>query len=255
MNDDLHMLIKLQDAHHASYQDDLAYWKGLAERFRGPILELGCGTGRVYLPLFHAGFSIFGLDNEAAALQLLKQRIQQSGGDPARVFLADMASFQLPAQFNLIICPCNTFSTLSEAHRAAALAAIRHHLVPGGCFAASIPNPELLFDLRSQPEPALEADFLDPESGDPVQVSSSFVRRGSILQLAWHYDRLLPDGRVQRLTARVDQNIQRFSGYQTQLQSAGLEINHLWGDFDRSSYTPESPNLIWGAVTADVMND
>jgi SAM-dependent methyltransferase len=247
MATDPHLLI-LQDAHHAAYLEDLGYWLSLAERFGGPILELGCGTGRVFLPLHEAGFSVYGIDVEPAAILLLRQKLQKTGGDPASVIQADMASFHLPNQFNLIICPCNTFSTLNSPTRGRTLGVIQSHLAPDGCFAASIPNPELLYDLRSQPEPVLEGDFRHPLSGDPVQVSSSYVRRGDTFTLAWHYDHLLPDGHVRRASVHVDHEIHPLPIYQTELHAAGLEITHVWGDFDRRDYSTASPHLIWEAV-------
>jgi SAM-dependent methyltransferase len=242
-------LIHLVEAHHSSYQEDLAYWLGLANQSEGPILELGCGTGRIFLPLYEAGLSVYGLDYDPAAFHLLQERVKRAGGDPGRVILADITSFQLPVKFGLIFCPCNTFSTLKEPERALALDAIFHHLAPGGCFAASIPNPDLLFDLRSQPGPVLEGDFRHPLSGDPVQVSSSYLRRGNIFTLTWYYDHLLPEGHITRATVQVEHEIQSFASYQTQLKAAGLEITQAWGDFDRSSYSVESPNLIWEATT------
>jgi SAM-dependent methyltransferase len=53
---------------------DLAFWRTLAARERGPVLELGCGTGRLLLPLARAGVRITGIDRSAAMLSKARAR-------------------------------------------------------------------------------------------------------------------------------------------------------------------------------------
>ena len=68
------------------------------------------------------------------------------------LIVADIRKFNLAVQFSLIILPCNTFSTLREPERLACLECVRKHLKPGGVFAASIPNPELIKNLPARSE-------------------------------------------------------------------------------------------------------
>src|SRR5204862_2986243 len=64
---------------------DVAFWRRLAADARGPILELGCGTGRVTLPLARAGAAIVGIDRSAAMLAgaLSRMRLYRSNSQPA----------------------------------------------------------------------------------------------------------------------------------------------------------------------------
>ncbi len=52
-------------AQHQNYLEDLPFWLGLAATQGSPILELGCGSGRVLLPLALAGHRVLGIDNDA----------------------------------------------------------------------------------------------------------------------------------------------------------------------------------------------
>ena len=64
----------LYHLHHLGYTEDLNFWLAEAERAGGPILELGCGTGRIMLPLLEKGTRIYGLDNDPHMLDYLKKQ-------------------------------------------------------------------------------------------------------------------------------------------------------------------------------------
>jgi hypothetical protein len=164
------------------------------------------------------------------------------------VFAADLCRFHLSVRFPLIILPCNTYSSLPAKTRKTALECIRWHLRPGGLFATSLPNPELLLDLPARSEAEVEDEFVHPLTGNPVQVSSAWRRTRRSFIVTWNYDHLLPDGTIQRLTAEVRHELTPTQVYLDEIRSAGLAIEALYGDFDRSAYDPESPNLIFIAA-------
>jgi hypothetical protein len=90
----------------------------------------------------------------------------------------------------------------------------------------------------------VEETFLHPLSGNPVQVSSAWRRGAHQFTVTWHYDHLLPDGQVQRLTAQAVHSLEPPEAYFEAITQANLQIKATYGDFDHSSYTPESPYLI-----------
>src|SRR5919201_1392064 len=59
---------------------DVPFWRRLALAARGPVLELGCGTGRVTLPLARAGVRIVGIDRSAPMLERARARASRAGG-------------------------------------------------------------------------------------------------------------------------------------------------------------------------------
>jgi SAM-dependent methyltransferase len=164
----------LYHAHHRQYQDDLLFWLNLADRYRDPILELSCGTGRVLIPLARAGYRIFGLDNDPAMLAYLQANIEPNLKHRTRIFEGDLTRFHLTEQLSLILLPCNTYSTLDTTERKSTLQCVHAHLCGGGIFAVSVPNPLLLADLPPGDEAQVETVFEHPDSGLPVQVSSAW---------------------------------------------------------------------------------
>jgi SAM-dependent methyltransferase len=230
--------------------EDLPFWAGLAAQYGGPILELGCGTGRVLLHLAKAGYPVTGLDRDAGMLAVLQSQLPGSAPQ-AMIFQADMACFCLAAQFGGIFLPCNTLSTLDEDTRQAAFERIAAHLLPGGVFAASLPNPTRLRRLPTAGEPEIEEVFPHPIDGEPVQVSSEWQRSATHFRLTWHYDHLMPDGRVERLSAEAIHTLLPPETYLEELASARLEVVETFGDFDRSAYRPASPYFIFLARRRD----
>jgi SAM-dependent methyltransferase len=238
------MLPHLYLAHHNRYLEDLPFWLELAAQTGDPVLELGCGTGRVLLPLAQAGHHAIGLDHNLLMLKFLKANIGPQIQNAPKLIAADISCFNLAAQFPLIILPCNTFSTLAENHRKACLRCIRRHLGPRGIFAVSLPNPQLLLQTPARSGAELEDEFIHPQTGNPVQVNSSWRRTERTFTVTWIYDHLFPNGIVERQTVEIAHQINPVDTYLDELGQGGLTLIGTYGDFDRSAFTSDSPVLI-----------
>lgn len=235
---------QLYHAHHHAFREDLPFWSHLAEQCGGPLLELGCGTGRVLLPLAEAGHQVFGLDWDAGMLAVLRHRLPPRLKDRVYIWQSDLGDFSISVRFTLVLLTCNTLSTLGADTRRRMYASLARQMSPGGLFAASRPNPAALRRLRFQGEAEIEAYFPHPLSGEPVQASSAWERSRQEFILRWHYDQLFPSGKVERMTLETRHDLNPLEVYRGELQAAGFELVETWGDFDRSPYGPESPNLI-----------
>ncbi len=238
------MLPALYHAHHNRHLEDLPFWLDLPSQAGDPILELGCGTGRVLVPLLRAGYHCTGLDRDPAMLKYLEENLDPSRQLTPILLVADIRQFCLARQFSLIILPCNTFSTLNADERRACLSRVRQHLKPGALFAVSLPNPSIWSSLPARPEPEIEEEFILPETSNPVQVSSTWRRTKQSFTITWIYDQLYPDGRVERITMQAVHCRHPADAFLAEIRSAGLDIIGTFGDFDRSPYTVDSPHLI-----------
>lgn len=234
----------LYHAHHTRHREDLPFWLALAERQGSPILELGCGSGRVLIPLAQPGLRVVGLDRDPAMLSFLQEKLPQNLKGTVHLLQADLTQFSLTLRFALILMPCNTFSTLTAEQRARLLRLVLLHLLPQGLFAASLPNPSRLAKLPIRAQAEIEETFDHPLSGNPVQVSSEWRKSADWLFLRWHYDHLLPDGGVERLTVETRHALLSTEAYCQAFTFAGLEIAEQYGDFDGSPFTDESPYWI-----------
>lgn len=139
------------DVECGSYSADLPLWEELAERYEGPVLELGCGTGRVALHLARRGHRVYGLDRDPELLEALADRATElrPGGvgtksaaaiEPTVVSVeADARSFELAEPVGLALAPTHLLQLLpDESERMECLRSVAQALRPGGLFAATI---------------------------------------------------------------------------------------------------------------------
>jgi len=90
-------LSRYYDLENADFTEDLDYWLDLAEEHGDPILELGCGTGRVLLNLARRGHAITGLDNSPDMLARLQAKLAAASGQhlaaAPRILAASLEDF------------------------------------------------------------------------------------------------------------------------------------------------------------------
>jgi SAM-dependent methyltransferase len=198
----------------------------------------------VLLPLAQAGYRITGLEHDPDMLRVLRENMEPGLEVQVELIQGDMTEFELGRRYSLVIMPCNTFTTLSADQRKATLECVHRHLEPRGLFAASLPNPSVLRRLPRRSEAEVEESFPHPVDGEPVQVSSGWERSKQSLTIYWHYDHLLPDGGVERVSMQACHVLTSAEVYLTELEEAGLALVERYGDFDRSPYSPDAPSLI-----------
>lgn len=121
-----------------SYAADLAVWSGLAGEAAGPLLELGCGTGRVALRLAGEGHVVTALDRSQALVAELRRRAEAAGVE-VEALVAEARGFELERRFAAILAPMQLVHLLGgPPARAAMLERVAAHLAPGGLFAAAL---------------------------------------------------------------------------------------------------------------------
>ena len=129
------------DVECASYAVDLPLWRELAAAAHGPVLDLGCGTGRVALDLAARGHEVTGVDAEAALVDTLAARARRRGLR-MRAEVGDARALALGRRFALAIAPMQTVQLLGGARgRRAMLERVRAHLRAGGLLAVALADP------------------------------------------------------------------------------------------------------------------
>jgi SAM-dependent methyltransferase len=133
--------------------DDIAFYTTRLPSAHASVLELGCGTGRVLLPLAAACGFIHGIDRSPAMLALCLQKLQAAGIPPTKAWaeLGDITHFTLGRRFDLIIAPYRVFQLLeTESQVEGLFRCVRAHLAPGGTGIVNVFHPVGGFERERQ---------------------------------------------------------------------------------------------------------
>lgn len=128
-------------SHHPLNDQNEFYLKEI-KKARGPVLEVGVGTGRHYLDGLKAGSDIYGIDISHWMLEVLKTRLDEN--QHYRISNQNIIDFNIDIKFELIIAPFRVFMHLLEKKdQMRALNNINKHLIPGGRFIFDVFIPDL----------------------------------------------------------------------------------------------------------------
>jgi SAM-dependent methyltransferase len=148
------------DLECGGYAEDLSFWRQLAARTGGPILDVGAGTGRVTLELARAGHAVVAIDLDDALLEVLRER----GGDlDVRTLVSDARAFSLGEEFALGVVPMQTIQLLGGPEgRRSFLNCAREHLGLGAVLAIALAEELDCFEIvEGAPGPLPDVTELD----------------------------------------------------------------------------------------------
>ncbi len=127
-----------------SNPDDVGFYRDRLPSTDATVLELGCGTGRVLVPLAASCRLIHGLDNSQAMLSICRRKIDEAGigSDKARAEYSDITDFDLGKKFDLITAPYRVFQGLDiDTQISGVFDCIRNHVLPDGTCILTAFNP------------------------------------------------------------------------------------------------------------------
>lgn len=248
------------EALHAGRTADVAFYVDEARRSGGPVVEAGCGTGRVALAVARAGVEVVGFDADPGRAALAERRRRALAPDARRraaFLVADMRGWSLARRFARVLVPFRGLQCLpGVADQLAALAAARAALAPDGRLVFDIfePDPELLADAVEGPTP-LEPTGREVAEPDGSRVVEAFSRRYDPVEQRMHqtfvYERIDAAGRVvahayEPLAIRV------FFRFEIEhlLARAGYVVEALYGGWSREAYAAPGEDLVWVAAPA-----
>jgi SAM-dependent methyltransferase len=128
-----------------SVAGDVDFYLAAARRARGPVLELGSGTGRIALPLGRAGIQLTGLDVSSAMIRIARRKAEALFPMiPVRFVRGDMTRFNLGRKYSLTLIPFRAFQHVLDPERQrACLTCVHRHLKPGGRLIVDLFDPRM----------------------------------------------------------------------------------------------------------------
>jgi SAM-dependent methyltransferase len=242
----------LYDHEYKRRREDVRHYLRLAANTRGPILELGCGTGRLLLPLVRAGYHVMGVDLSTSMLTRCRDRLAKlpdSARARAELIEGDFRHLTLRRRFSLIVCPFNAFMHLYERPDIERfLAVVKRHLQPGGLFAFDVLNPDLKWLSRDPTRRWSRTRFRHPATGEPMMYSTDVSWDGA-LQIAFMriYYESLSTGRQRRRAKVVHLSHRYFFPLELEalLHYNGFAVEQVAGDFSGHPLSSESEEQVY----------
>jgi SAM-dependent methyltransferase len=224
---------------------DIPFWRRVALASPGPVLELGCGTGRVTLPLARAGVAMVGVDLSEPMLRRARGRIRRARlGVRARLVRGDIRALPFPAEtFPLVAAPYGVLqSLLREADLASTLAAVTAVLTPGGRLVI-----DLVADLASWREYRGETRLRGWRPGRRAHVtlreSVRQDRRKGLTLFEQEFIERRGSATERRCFALAFRTLS-VPQMTRRLEKAGLRVTSRLGSYDGGPWSPDSDTWI-----------
>lgn len=244
----------LYDLEHAAYADDLDLYLNLALVVGDPILELGCGTGRLLVPLAEAGHRVTGLDLSEPMLDGAATTTAAADVS-SRVTLHHGSMTEADAApggpFGLVVVALNGLLHLpTAAAQRETLAAARRALDPRGQLVIDVlnPTPETLRGLDHAYGHEGSWRLPSGERVDKFAARRVFAARQRIETHLW-YDRLAADGTVLRTATTYPMRYLHRTELELLLEVTGYAEWRIYGGYDLEPFEDGSERLV---VTAEV---
>ena len=236
----------LYDQYFTGVEGDVAFYCNEGVRIAGRVLEIGCGTGRITIPLAHAGVRITGIDNSPEMIAVLEAKLDNL---PANVHnrinisLADMLSYGSDRTFKQVFVPYRTFMhLLTPQAQIQALTNIHNLLANNGRLIFNIYDPiaELSQHDTRQPTLLYDTEFVHPISEN--RVLAWYIRRFDVIHqiISQHFIFEEYDLNGAQVTRHVTPLTLRYTHrYEMHylLELCGFKVVDLLGDFYGAPYS------------------
>ena len=210
---------------------DVAFWERLAAAADGPVLELGCGTGRITLPVARSGAAVIGIDRSRPMLDRAGRRLRRAALDPGALLVCGDIR-HLPfraARFPLVMAPYGILQSLTrEQDLAATLQSVARVTAKGGRFGI-----DLVPDLPRWAEYA-SRKTLSGRMGRATRVSLvESVRQDRARKLTIFDQRYVTTRAGTRRVHRFSLTFRTLSVRQmaNRLERAGFRVDAVLGDY------------------------
>lgn len=231
-----------------AHRRDIEHYVKLAQRARGPVLELGAGTGRITLALLRAGVRVTAVDRSRDMLERARERVSalpRAQQERLELVQGDLRELRLKRRFALILAPFNLFMhmyTRDDMERA--LRSVRAHLRPSGQLAFDVLLPDLGV-LRRDPTRFYRCrPVFDPSDGHRYAYAEQFAydAQTQLQTITMQFQRLDKPSEersiVLALRAYFPAELEALLHYN------GFRVLSQQGDFDSAALSGESESQV-----------
>lgn len=241
---------RLYDLEHDPFDADVDLYLNFATAVGDPILELGCGTGRLIAPLLAAGFRVTGLDSSPAMLALARDRLGEHSAYTLHEGDMRDADHAPGGPFGMVLMPLNGLLHLATPdEQRSALAAAWRALDPRGQLVIDVmnPTPDSLRELSSGVQHEGTWTLPDGRAVDKFSTRRLDAANQRLDTTVW-YDLTAADGAISRVRTAFPLRYLHRAELELLLEVTGFVDVQVYGGYELEAYGDQADRLI---VTAE----
>lgn len=222
-------------------KNDIEFYKKEAKKVKGEVLEIACGTGRIYIELLKIGVKAQGVDISGGMLKVLRQKAKTLGLSP-NVCVADMRSLDMGKKYPLIIVPFRSFlHNLIINDQISTLKNLKKHLAPGGKIILNFffPKPNLMVEgVNREWKEKIVID------GEEIEISGRQLAVDEVNQFSESEQFLFKGGKkIWEGKSRTAYIYKR--EFELLLMLAGFKNWKVYGNFEFKPFRDKAEEMVW----------
>lgn len=232
----------LYDCFQSGVKGDVIFYLNYFKNFKGSILEIGTGTGRITIPLLKKGINVTALDVAPRMLNILKNKLHKEGFS-ANIICADMRNFKIEEKFDAIIVTFRTFQHMyTVADQKSALKNIKKHLKPKGILIFDVYNPKIKYIEKGDWQWRKDKD-INVLTNDKIRIfqRNKYDMAEQIMYQEYRVE--YPDRKKDIIKLKM----RFFFAFELRylLEMSGFRLKNIYGDFKKSNFSADSPEMVF----------
>lgn len=222
-------------------EEEIEFYLDLAQKSEEPVLEVGCGTGRIYLELLSKGIDVSGIDFSREMLDVLEEKAEEKNLEP-QVRKADMSDFEPNRKYGLVIIPARTFlHNITLESQKSTLQNIKQGLKPGGNLALNFFTPNFDVIREEYGEPAEQTIAKDGKKyvlTYLTEIENEVEQVALVKRTLEHNDEVILDGSFR--IALISKN-----HFELLLETTSWSDWKVYGGFDYQPLKSSDQEMVW----------
>lgn len=223
-------------------EGDVDFFIQKAKKAKGDILEVGCGTGRIYLELRKkAGVNVIGIDNSEKMLSLLEKKAK-SMGVSTEVYFQSVTELFAETRYDLILLPYRMFMHLYETEdQLKVLKKLGEALLKDGEIIIDLFNPDMNRIMQKY-----SFVLLDTRPEGLIWLWEEFDIERQVVKNIFKVERINADGVITETTVKEFQaRWFFFKEFENLVKSANLKVVQIYSDYYGNKFTGTEDKMIW----------
>jgi SAM-dependent methyltransferase len=221
---------------------DIPFYLEYAKKVAEGILELGCGTGRVAIPLAKAGFNVTGLDLSDSMIEIFNEKLKnvpEQIRNRVRLLKGSMSSFSFDQKYDLIIAPFRAFQALTEKKDISnCLKCVHEHLSENGLFIINVFRPNKVLDESWCYPETVQWETVDQNTGTKITKKhwgSKIDVERQVIYPNFAYEILDKSGNLKRIEEKLSLKYYYYQQLKDYLKASGLNVEEEYGWYDKTN--------------------